>query len=309
MAAARSILSLILFLAFIAPTFSAPGDTELISVRRLDLEQNSANRPSTNPSMNPGGRCIAFQSLASDLVGGDTNRLTDIFVYDRTLGAIERVSVDSRGTQATGSSFDAAIGGPAGRYVAYNGRYVTFSSSATNLVAGSSSRGIFVRDLQTGTTTLASIDPNGNSIFGGSDPSLSADGRFVAFAAFDIYVRDRLLGLTTLASVGLNGQPGTSESSVPSISANGRYVVFASLAEVFVANDTNGARDIFLRDRRKEVTTLISVDSSGAQTPFGRESTQPSISGDGHSIVFTSQAASLVADDVNESHDVFLHER
>ena len=262
-----------------------------------------ADAGSAEPSISDYGRYVAFTSSASNLVAGDTNNTFEVYVRDRQLGTTARVSVDSNGNQANGDSFHPAISA--------NGRYIAFTSRASNLIAGGTSPGskVFVHDRQTGTTTLASINANGDQVFG-ADPSISADGRFVAFeSAQDVYVRDRLLGLTTQVSVNLGGLPTTLESTAPSISAYGRYVAFASLSDGLVPGDTNGTWDVFRHDRETGTTTRVSVDSNGAEGQFSSgSSTQPSISGDGRNVVFTSEASTLVADDHNDSSDVFLHQ-
>src|SRR5439155_14196449 len=128
------------------------------------------------PALSTAGRCVAFYSDASNLVAGDTNRARDVFVHERQTGETTRVSVAQDGSQANGESFAPAISG--------DGRYIVFSSSASNLVAGDTNNAndIFVRDRVANTTTRVSIalggaEPNAGS----SAPAISADGNVVAY--------------------------------------------------------------------------------------------------------------------------------
>jgi Tol biopolymer transport system component len=149
--------------------------------------------------------------------------------------------------------------------ISADGRYVAFDSGASNLVPGDSNNAqdVFVRDRENGTTervSLASDGAEGNSASG--EPSLSADGRYVAFASFasnfasgdgngtrDIFVRDRESGTTERVSVASNGGEANGRSDAPSMSAGGRYVAFESIATNLVPGDSNIARDVFLHDR------------------------------------------------------------
>src|SRR3989344_3602766 len=184
------------------------------------------------------GRFVTFEGLfnADDLVTDDTNEHSDIFVRDRQSGNTTRVSVASGGTEGDGGSFQPSISA--------DGRFVAFTSSASNLVPDDTNGGpniggdVFVHDLQTGTTERVSIGPNGDEGNSGSDsPSMSADGRYVAFSSAStnwhsdlarshIYMRDRTTQTTERISapVVAFGEPG--ENNSPIISADGRYVAF-----------------------------------------------------------------------------------
>ena len=164
---------------------------------------------------------------------------------------------------------------------------------------------IFVRDRLTNTTTRVSVDSAGNQGNSSSDsPSISADGRFVAFLSnasnivpgdtnreADIFVRDTLTNTTTRVSVDSAGNQATSSSSfnVSSISADGRFVAFSSSASNIVPGDTNDEPNIFVRDRLTNTTTLVSVDSAG--NPADDFSYNSSISGDGRFVAFSSLAS------------------
>jgi Tol biopolymer transport system component len=170
-------------------------------------------------------------------------------------------------------------------------------------------------------TTRVSVDSAGSEGDGlSSGPSMSADGRFVAFysdatnlvagdlnGARDVFVHDRQTGETTRVSVDSSGVEGNGLSSGPSISADGRFVTFYSDANNLVQGDANAVRDVFVHDRQTGVTTRVSVDSSGAEA--NAASSGPSISADGLFVAFYSDATNLVPGDGNAVRDAFVHNR
>ena len=273
----------------------ATGTTSRAS---LAADGTQANGGSTEPSISDDGRYVAFTSGASNLVDLGTNT-SEVYVRDRQLNTTRRISVTANGGRANGASGQAQVSG--------SGRYIAFTSGATNLTTAGVG-GCFVHDQQRGKTTLVSRDANGRPR-SCSDPSISANGRFVAFhGAPDIFVRDRTLALTTQVTV---IPPSCFGSEEPSISANGRFIAYSSNSDFLVSMDLNGARDVFLYDRLTATTTLVSVDSSGAPRPFdpfGRPSAHPAVSDDGD-VAFASEIPDLVADDANDMADVFVHER
>jgi hypothetical protein len=273
---------------------------------------NQGNGDSYRPSISGDGRFVAFLSRASNIVPGDTNLETDIFVRDTLTNTTTRVSLDSAGNQGNGDSYRPSI--------SVDGRFVAFVSDASNLVPGdiNTNAQIFVRDTLANTTTCVSVDSAGNQGDNTSDSlSISANGRFVAFGSFasnlvpgdtnlesDIFVRDTLTNTTTRVSLDSAGNQANSGSFQPSISADGRFVVFESLASNLVPGDTNGTRDIFVRDMLATTTTRVSVDSAGNQA--NSRSFEPSISADGRRIAFQSWASNLVPGDTNNSLDFFV---
>jgi len=288
------------------------GMTTRVSLNSAGVEGNDA---SYAPYTSDDGRYIAFNSNATNLVGGDTNGFTDIFVRDRQLGATTRVSVSSSGAQANG--------GNSGHSISSNGRYVAFVSFATNLVDSDTngSHDVFVHDRQTGATTRVSVDSTGtqgNDL--STDPKISSDGHWVAFHSHatnlvendtnwkpDVFVHDRQTGTTTMVSVDSAGVQGDDSSKYPSLSSDGRYIAFQSVATNLVADDTNGVKDIFVHDRITGVTTRVSVSTIGAQA--GDDCAGHHISVDGQFVTFASLASTLVGDDTNGLHDIFLHDR
>ena len=289
------------------------GTTTLVDVDSNGV--HGAGGDSLYPSISADGRYVAFKSWCTNLVAADSNGHSDIFVHDLVTGVTTLASVDSNGVQQDGECSYLSLSG--------DGRFVAFASTASNLVAGDSNavNDIFLRDLLTGTTTRESLDSAG--VPGNSHsawPSISADGRFIAFhstatnlvsgdsnGTWDIFVRDTHLGLTTRASVDSAGAPGASASTNPSLSSDGRYVAFESWASNLVPIDTNLRADIFVRDRSSGTTERVSVTSSGAQPNEG--SSEPSISTDGRFVVFASWASNLVAGDTNGYADIFVRDR
>ena len=301
-----------------------PGDTNIMadvfvcdrydgSIERVSVDATGAESDgwSTYPSISADGRYAAFQSFARNLVPDDTNSWYDIFVYDRQTDTIERITVDDSGSEGNGDSNYPAISA--------DGRYVAFHSFATNLVPGDTNGwpDVFVYGRQTGTIERVSVDDDGTQ---GDDtsykPSISADGRYVAFQSwagnlvagdgnheYDVFVRDRQEDTIERVSVGAGGSEGDSDCGYAAISADGRFVAFESNATNLVAGDTNGCTDILVYDRSDATLARVSLDRDGAQGDSG--SYYPAISADGRCVAFHSYAANLVPADTNGFPDVF----
>jgi hypothetical protein len=307
----------------------ATGTTTRISV---DSNGNEANGGSFSPWISENGRFVSFESSASNLVPGDTNGFSDIFVHDRLTGETTRVSVDSSGNQANNDSFFSSISG--------DGCVVAFWSKASNLVAGDTNNegDSFVHDCVTGQTTRVSVDSVGNEgIFGSGPrrPFISVDGHYVAFSSIsalvsgdtngtaDVFVHDLLTGQTSRVSVDSLGNQSNAWSDLPSISADNRFVVFRSGASNLVPGDTNNVcdgngdlvfddncPDVFVHDRQTGQTTRINLSSGGDQA--NGESYAflgNSISGNARYVGFSSDATNLVAGDTNGIRDFFVHDR
>jgi Tol biopolymer transport system component len=217
------------------------------------------------------GRFVAYQSAATNLVPNDTNGVPDVFLYDVATGTTIRVSVDSAGNQGNDDCLEPAL--------SLDGRFVAIFAYATNLVPGDTNGkpDIFVRDVQAGTTVRASLGAGGVESDGASRyPSISRDGRFVAFesqgtnlvpsdanGARDVFVRDLVAGTTVRASESAAGVEGDGDSLDASISPDGRFVAFESVATNLVPGDGNGASDVFVKDLQTGAIVRVSVDSSG----------------------------------------------
>ncbi len=281
------------------------GITTLVSVK---TDGTQGNNSSSAPAISADGRIVVFESLASNLLSGDTDSLSDIIVHDLFTGKITHVSVAKGGVQGNKSSTASAISA--------DGRVVVFESIGINGLSD-----IFVHDLVTTETTRVSVKTGGTlgnkSSFA---PSISADGGFVVFESSasnlvddddnnrsDIFVYERSTGNTTRVSVKTDGTQGNFSSTSPAISEDGRYVVFESTSNNLVQEDTNGSSDIFLHDRDTGTTTLVSVNSSGTQGNFSSTAPAVRISSESKYISFTSSASNLVDGDTNGALDVFIH--
>lgn len=279
------------------------GTTTRVSV---SSEGTEGNGDSVAPSISADGRYVVFSSSATNLVEQDTNAYHDIFVHDRWSGETERVNLDSAGAQATWDSYLSQ-----GRAISDDGRYVTFTSFASNLVLSdtNSHEDVFVHDRITGQTTLVSTTPNGTSGNNESRHStMSGDGRYIAFASAannlvegdmpnvgGVFVRDREANETRLVSVASDGTAADSGGNHPSISSDGRYIAFDSLSATLVSSDTNNVYDVFVHDIATRQTRRISVAHDG--TEGDAISSQPVISGDGRYVAFLTKATNLVTDD------------
>jgi len=288
------------------------GQTTRVSVASDGTQGDGRSR---DASISADGRYVAFESVATNLVPDDTNGSTDVFVHDGETGQTTRVSVASDGTQGDGGSEAFSISA--------DGRYVAFLSWASNLVPGDTNTtgDIFVHDRETGQTTRVSVASDGTEGDGHSGyPSISADGRYVAFESYatnlvpddtnandDIFVHDRETGQTTRVSVASDGTQGNAPSYDASNSADGRYVAFESWATNLVLTDTNATSDIFVHDRETGQTTRVSVASDGTQG--NAPSYWPCNSADGRYVAFYSWASNLVPGDTNSRTDVFVHDR
>jgi archaellum component FlaF (FlaF/FlaG flagellin family) len=290
------------------------GTTELVSINSSGVQANDYcfSGPTT-----PNGRYVVLVlSYASNLVVGDTNARSDVFVRDRQGGITERVSVGSFGVQGNNDSYGGSISA--------DGRYVAFTSYASNLVSGDSngSLDVFVRDRQSGTTERVSVNSAGAQGGGESHGALiSDDGRYVSFVSdaanlisgdlnsvADAFVRDRQLGTTERVSLTSIGMQANGESDFARMSADGRYVSFTSDATNLVPGDTNGVWDIFLRDRTSDTTERISINSAGVGgDSYSLAAGFPSA--DGRYVAFSSGASNLVPGDSNAIYDAFVRDR
>ena len=313
------------FVAFISSAENlVPGDTNglpdvflkdlrtgVVTLVSANEEGSPGNAISLAPSITANGRYIAFGSSASNLVAGDANGASDVFLRDLRTGEVSLVSIGDDGQQGNGESGGASISA--------DGRFVAFQSVATNLDTRASDNlpDIFVKDTRTGEVTLVSVGLDG----GQSDsfsvaPSISADGRFVAFQSFatnlaegdtpftvDVFVADLRTGEITLVSTPAGGTPAESASLAPAISRNGRIVAFQSI-EALVPVDTNGQFDVYAKDMQTGELTLVSATLDG--TVGDEFSGIPSISPNGRYVAFESRASNLAPRDTNGEFDVLV---
>jgi Tol biopolymer transport system component len=328
-AAPRLALAVLLATALMMPSAAGaetglgrPGLTERVSVGPDGAEGHGEQADPFNNvvAVSSDGRFVAFSSAASDLVPGDTNFSRDVFVHDRVAGGTERVSVRTDGAEAKGGSYGMGSTAPD---ISADGRFVAFMSEATNLVTGDFNGGpdVFVHDRVTGATEAVSVDAKGKVGDNWSRvPSISADGRFVAFDSsatnlvtddsnnvYDVFVRDRQARETTLVSRAVNGTLSDGVSYNAAISGDGSDVAFYSSGANLVAGDTNGYSDVFVAARAGDAIERVSVASDGAEA--NDISYSPSISEDGSRVAFVSKSSNLVPTDINGTLDAFVHDR
>jgi Tol biopolymer transport system component len=290
-----------------------PGGIGPLGVYVRDRVAGTTHRVSDgglNVAISANGRTVGFSTPAS-LVPGDTNGDWDAYVADWQTGHLELVS---NGRPQENGTVDSNIS------LNTDGSLVAFDSNAPDLVAGDTNfvTDVFVRDRRARTTTRISVSSSGTQ---GDDfsalPSMSGDGRYVAFASFatnlrpggtprqgHAWLRDRTLGTTTLVTVDRNGAPASGLFGGGDLSADGRYVAFTSESANLVPGDTNGVSDVFLRDMSARTTTRVSVSTPGAQG--NGPSREAAVSAHGAHIAFTSEASNLVPHDTNDSYDVFI---
>ena len=278
----------------------------------------SADTNSLQPVLSADGKTIAFQSL-SNLTPDDTNTSHDIFVRNLTTGTITLVSINRDGTGSGNAiSFNPSISA--------DGRYVAFVSAANNLVANDTgnTQDVFVRDLQTGATVLATVNITGagGGNFNSVSPVISGNGRVVVFESgasnlsphdtnnhLDVFARDLQAGTTTLVSLNRAGtDSGNLSSFLPNVDASGRVVTFKSLATDLVnLADSNNQDDVFVRNLVTGTTKLASINSAGTAAGNMISSNYPAISANGRVVEFDSLASDLVNNDTNGTYDVFAY--
>lgn len=273
------------------PSAAAASDAApTVALVSVDASGGDADGPSAAPSISDDGRYVAFASDAGDLVPGDGNGVRDVFVRDRATGTTRRVSVAAAGGDADGPSGQPAISG--------DGRFVAFTSAATDLVTGdgNGAADVFLRDLVAGTTVRVSVDRAGGDAAGPSrDPAVDDHGTVVAFASeaadvvgrdgnglADVFVRDLAAGRTERVSVDAGGADAGGASSAPSLSDDGSRVAFESFAADLVPGDGGHALAVFVRDRAARRTVKASVTPGGGQAAWSTGV----LSGDGRWVAF-----------------------
>ena len=296
--------------------FQAPGNT---IKKTIDLDWNrdvaldvvervsagpayeAGNAPSDEPEDQPAGdrrpissdgQRVVFSSRATNLVAGDTNRKSDVFLRDAIQGRTIRLSNGLNGKPANGRSFHPSISA--------DGTYAVFVSEATNLVPNdtNSAADVFLVRISDLSTTRVSVTPF--ALEGSDDsgqPSINADGSFVAFASYasnlvlddtngfaDVFIWSRVGGNINRVSVSRTGADANGDSYAPSIGRDGTMVSFTSTATNLTVNDLNELPDIFLRDRTLKTNTLVSVDDKGL--PLQSECTTSALADNGNRIAF-----------------------
>ncbi len=292
--------------------FAIHPRTDRVSV---DGNGTAGNGASSGPSISGDGSLVAFVSQATNLVNSVSG--SQIYLHNRQTNQIELISRDSNAT--TVNEGDAASSAPA--VSSTDGRFVAFASQAANLVTGVSGSQVYVRDRQTGQTTVISKSSSGVVGTGtSSTPAISADGRYIAFVSdstnlvtgvsgTQVYRHDRQTGVTILISKDNNvtPNPGNAASATPAVSSDGRFVSFASLATNLVTG-VAANQQIYLHDTQTGITSLISKDTSTTPPTAGNgASSRPVINGTGQFIAFVSSATNLVSG--FSGQQIYLHDR
>jgi hypothetical protein len=318
--------SAVVLLAVASASFAGAARAQQPMARvSVDSSGAQARYGASNPALSADGRWVAFETGSDDLVPGDLNDESDVFVHDRVTGAVVRVSVSSSGAQGDMGSYDASISA--------DGRFVVFSSNADNLITHDTNyctdvylhdrdpdrNGIF--DEGNGETRRVSVDSNWKQAWAWSfAPQISADGLFVVFQSYaenlvagdsnqqpDVFVRDLHAHTTERVSVDSAGKQSNGASWSAAISSDGRVVAFVSYATDLVAGDTNDKYDVFVHDRASGTTLRVSVDSAGQEADGDSFVSRSSLSDDGNRIAFYSGADNLVPNDTNY-FDAFVHD-
>jgi len=311
------------------------GTTVRVSV---DSAGDEADNQSSQPAMSANGRFVIYESGATNLVAADNNNAHDIFIRDRDSdgdgifdegGAVStsRVSIDSVGNEANAPSNNAAVSA--------NGRFVSFTSSASNLVAGDGNNhaDIFVHDLTNGQTIRLSTAADGVEANGDSDYSaLSADGRYIVYTSSasnlvttdtnnltDVFLHDRdsdgdgifdeagEISVTLISHNG--GTQANADSFWPAISDNGQQIAFVSQADNLVADDTNSSFDVFVYGLSSGLVRRVSIAADGSEANNYSGYGDIAISENGRFIAFDSAATNLIPGDTPAFTTVYLHDR
>ncbi|MFC1751323.1 HYR domain-containing protein, partial [Pseudomonadota bacterium] len=312
---------LIVFIAWISWQLpaSASQTTERISITSSGGETAAGGvRVCTNrctmvyfhnqwPSVSADGRYIVFYSAATNLVSGDNNTYTDIFLRDRQNSTTSVLTPGSNGNSSL-------------PFISQSGTYISFRSEASGLISSDTNgKGdVFIFNTENGQTERVSVSSNGWQANGESYNSVvTPDGRFVAFDSsasnlvngdtnntYDIFLRDRALGITERITA--NGAEANGPSFDPVISSDGRFIAFYSFASNLVNNDTNSGSDIFVYDRQTKTFELVSVNDQS--TVGNADSVMPSMNDNGRTISFRSLASNLVSNDTNHTFDIFVRD-
>jgi hypothetical protein len=265
------------------------------------------------------GRYVAFTSDSTNLISGDTNDVTDVFIRDRGLGTTTRVSVVNGGGESDNASVLTSM--------TPDGRFVVFDSDSDILVGTADDNAVtdvFVRDRARSTTQRVSINTDstqGDAASTGG--SISDDGRYIAFvsdastldpgwndsgAYTDVFVRDRTSNVTTRITGFPNGDEADGPSTGVAISGNGKVVAFDTAATNLVDPPDDANTDVYATVLGSNVFERVSVPTS-VDAPGGGDSAVTSVSDDGRFVLFQSQAKNLVSDALTAASDAFVRDR
>jgi RHS repeat-associated protein len=317
-------------------------ERRLLSIQPLDLADPSlygasGTFPSSHPSISADGQLVAFLSGANDLVPNDTSYLLndylggpDAFVFNRATGTVTLVSAGPTGQAGGVVNGTFPVISPDGRYVAFES---AGDFNGGTILSGVNGDQLYVRDLQTGVTTLASVAADGSTAGNGMSysPEFSADSNQLGFLsrstnlvsgiAFtqsaNLFERNLATHTTVLVSVAMNGAADSGvdvpQFPVPfSLSADGRFVAFQSSATNVAPHDVNGNQNVYVRDMVAGTSTLVDTDLTGTSNGDGHNVIAPdtqALSADGRYVIFESNADNLVRVNSFRTEQVYLRDR
>ena len=302
---------------------AAPNDLTLSSRATGGAKANGVASTSATRQFSANGRLVVFMSRATNLSPDDTDINNDVYVRDLVTGT---TTLLSRATGATGVKGNLDSVAPT---ISADGARVAFFSKASNLDPTDTDQDddVYVRDLQTNTTTLVSratgvAGPKGDDQ--SLSPSISADGTKVSFSSFagldpaddesirrlDVYLRNLSSATTTLVSraTGASGAKGNGASFLSSISSDGTKIAFTSVATNLNAADSDSSNDVYLRDLSANTTTLLSRANGASGAKGNGASGFPTISADGQEVAFESSSTNLAAADTDFFNDIYVRD-
>jgi WD40-like Beta Propeller Repeat len=278
---------------------SAAGTTTRLSSTNTGAP---ANDTSDLPGLSDDGRYATFTSAATNLVPAGANSLNDVFLKDRTTGAVDLISVNSQGVAGNSFSGGFTFASP----VTPDGRFVAFDSFASNLVPGDTNQltDSFLRDRQAGTTVRLNVSSAGAQATNSSAvTAISANGRYVLFIsratnlvpgdtnnALDAFVRDTVYGTTTRVSVKADGTQVADDTRAWDMTNDGRFVLFTSVSK-YTADDTNADDDAYVKDLSTGSIQRVSLTNGGRDFPGGTAFNKASMSADGRFVAFNAAKA------------------
>ncbi|MGE5234722.1 MAG: TolB family protein [Acidobacteriota bacterium] len=288
------------------------GKTRVVSTTSAGDAVGNSGVSNLGGAISGDGRCVVFHSNSSSLPGDHTGGINNVYLHDRKTGKTRLVSKTSAGEPASGGSSQFAT-------VSTSGRYVAFSSQATNLPGDHSYPNVYLRDRKTGKTRLASVTSGGDPATGGQSVGalVSPSGRYVGFESnatnlggdnsyTDVFVHDRKTGKTRLISQNSAGDPATGNDSYGGwVSGSGRFVGFESGATNLPGDHTGLHFNVYVRDLKTRKTKLVSKNSAGE--PATDESFRAFLSESGRYVAFVSESTNLPGD--HTYRNVYLRDR
>jgi Tol biopolymer transport system component len=285
------------------------GELRLVSCTAGSVPGNGGN---VEYACSADCRYVAFISQSTNLSPADTDSTTDVYVKDMVTGALLLVGTGTNGTKQNGLCRGLDMSG--------DGRYVVFSSYATNLTTNvvANTANIYLKDLRSGSLEVVSCSSNGTAgNYTSFEPSISGDGRYVAFwsgagnlagATFPrtgLYVKDRKTGLMKSVGLSVYGAAEGDPYLNPHISQDGRYVAFSSYSDHIVPGDDNKLPDYFVEDLMSGEVRLASPSIGEATGKNDNQTYMPLISADGGVVTYYTPRSDLVMPDLTGTYDQF----